>query len=57
MLPLRTAGRRRGNAPAPGQGDEPMTKNNATEAEPLRVVGYIRVSTEEQKRSGAGLAA
>ena len=34
-----------------------MTKNNATEAEPLRVVGYIRVSTEEQKRSGAGLAA
>ena len=34
-----------------------MTKTNATDAEPLRVIAYVRVSTEEQKRSGAGLAA
>ena len=34
-----------------------MTKTNATEGEPLRVIAYVRVSTEEQKRSGAGLAA
>ena len=33
-----------------------MTSTKATDA-PLRVVGYIRVSTKEQKRSGAGLAA
>jgi DNA invertase Pin-like site-specific DNA recombinase len=33
-----------------------MTSTKAT-GEPLRVVGYIRVSTEEQRRSGAGLAA
>ena len=34
-----------------------MTKSNATDAVPLRVIAYVRVSTEEQKRSGAGLAA
>lgn len=34
-----------------------MTKSNATEAGPFRVIAYVRVSTEEQKRSGAGLAA
>ena len=34
-----------------------MTKSNATGSEPLRVIAYVRVSTEEQKRSGAGLAA
>ena len=32
-----------------------MTTTEPTAA--LRVVGYIRVSTEEQRRSGAGLAA
>ena len=32
-----------------------MTTTEPTDA--LRVVGYIRVSTEEQRRSGAGLAA
>ena len=34
-----------------------MTKSNATETEPLRMLGYLRVSTEEQRRSGSGLAA
>src|SRR5580658_9345960 len=34
----------------------PPIKNRVTEG-PLRVLGYTRVSTEEQKRSGAGLAA
>jgi len=34
-----------------------MTTSNATGAEPLRVIAYVRVSTEEQARSGAGIAA
>ncbi len=33
-----------------------MTSTKGTE-QPLRIIGYVRVSTEEQKRSGAGLRA
>lgn len=33
-----------------------MTSTKASET-PLRIIGYVRVSTDEQKRSGAGLQA
>ena len=34
-----------------------MTKSKGTETGQLRMIAYVRVSTEEQRRSGAGLSA